>query len=77
MNSIYELEQMILKLWSHTDDIAQIANSSFDGEITPDQAHTMLIGNAELMNIKFDRLFKQLQISIREVHQLKKNRYGS
>jgi len=63
----FELEQQIMNCWSVVDDLDTLFEEVCENdEFTQDQISNILLGLKELYQLKFEKLFRQFEQSIRE-----------
>lgn len=71
MSDKFEIEQQILNCWNVVDDIKMISEEITHQEMSTEQIKSTLRGLSELYQIKFDRLFRDYEQSLRRPHAFK------
>jgi hypothetical protein len=63
----FELEQQIMNCWNVVDDLYTLFEEVCENdELTQDQISNILLGLKELYQLKFEKLFRQFEQSIKE-----------
>lgn len=63
----FEHEQQIMACWNICDELKELSIGVMEHDMTTDQIANVLIGLEELYKLKFDRLFSQFELSIKEL----------
>lgn len=64
--SMFDHEQQIMKCWNVVDDLRALNAAILETDITRDKISNILMGMADLYDVKFDTLFNQFEQSIEE-----------
>jgi hypothetical protein len=63
----FQLEQQIMNCWNVVDDLYTLFEEVCENdELTQDQISNILLGLKELYQLKFEKLFRQFEQSIKE-----------
>jgi hypothetical protein len=63
----FEHEQQIMSCWNICEDLKELSIGVMEHDMTQDQIANVLIGLEELYKLKFERLFNQFELSIKEL----------
>ena len=70
-NKQFELEQSIMHCWSVCEDLNLIAKNVLEKEFTdPDKLANILIGMADLYQLKFEDCFENFEETLKYYHNL-------
>lgn len=69
MNHMQDLEEKIMNCWNVVDDIEAL---SADRRIKDDRVMNVLIGMAELYQVKFENLWNTYEVALREYYAPRK-----
>lgn len=59
-------EQQIMSCWNICDDLKVLTEGVLESDMTTDQISNVLIGLTDLYQLKFDKLFKTFEASIKQ-----------
>lgn len=59
----FDHEQQIMKCWNVVDDMRALNEAILETDITRDKISNVLMGLADMYEIKFDKLFSQFEES--------------
>ena len=69
----FDLEQDIMKCWSVTDDIGEIAADLAEGHMTAEEAARALEAYQQVYSRRFERCFSRFEQFNREVWELRRS----
>jgi len=61
----FQMEQLIMNCWNVTEDIDMLFEEVVEGEPTIDNIANILLGLKELYDIRFQKLFRMFEASIK------------
>ena len=62
----FDFEQQIMSCWNVTSDLKDLNEALLDSDLTKDQISNILTGIEQLYQIRFDKLFRQFEVLVRE-----------
>jgi hypothetical protein len=67
----FDFEQQIMNCWNVTSDLKDLNEALLESDLTKDQISNILTGIEQLYQIRFDKLFRQFEVLVREnAHRL-------
>ena len=67
----FDFEQQIMSCWNVTSDLKDLNEALLESDLTKDQISNILTGIEQLYQIRFDKLFRQFEVLVREnAHRL-------
>jgi hypothetical protein len=62
----FDHEQQIMQCWALCEDLKVLSEGVLERNLSSDQIANVLLGMEQLYQLKFEKLFEQLEQSIRE-----------
>ena len=62
----FDFEQQIMSCWNVTSDLKDLNEALLESDLTKDQISNILTGIEQLYQIRFDKLFRQFEVLVRE-----------
>ena len=66
----FDFEQQIMSCWNVTSDLKDLNEALLESDLTKDQISNILTGIEQLYQIRFDKLFRQFEVLVRESNHM-------